>query len=627
MSLYKKIRYRVDKSLTRSLLSVIFILIAVVTSIVLFISLIDYFFINENSKSFLETFFDYFIASIKGNSIGNSSALKIFLNIILISTSLFVSSVFIGLIVNNIRERILSIRKGQSFVLESGHQIILGWSPGINLIIKEFLIANESNNNCNLLILDEMDPVEMNTQLLKMFPDKKDYQRIIPKQGSTYDRYNLERININESKSILINHIDDMKTIKTIAAIINNPNRKEEPYNIVTKINSKKNFQLAKIIGGSEAKILYFGDMLSRIDAQTCLQDGLAIVFLELVNFDGDEIYFTNEPSLHGSTYREAVLGYDSSSVIGIQKEGKILISPSFNEKIGAEDKIISISEDDDRVMKDGIKPSKDTLYNEKNIIKDTKTHSKVERVFIFGYADYDMSRTRVICSHLIEYLDSKSEIILVNDNKASNELAVELTSSDINILFIYGDVRSRTFLDSIDFRDEDKILILSPFNGLNDIEECDAQTLFTLINIRDIQNKSHKNLAITTELVNSKNAEIFQSEKDDDYLYSEIIVQSMLVQIAENPDISTFFDYLVSPLGSEIYFKPITDYVDISEPIDFYSICESAGLKGETAFGYQKSSENELLSLDAGVIINPLKSEKRTFAKNDKVIVFAEGL
>ena len=55
-----------------------------------------------------------------------------------------------------------------------------------------------------------------------------------------------------------------------------------------------------------------------------------------------------------------------------------------------------------------------------------------------------------------------------------------------------------------------DKVLILSSFNGINDIDSCDAQTLFTLINLRDIEKRENKNFVLTTELINSKNARNF---------------------------------------------------------------------------------------------------------------------
>ena len=624
MKLFQRLRYQIDKSLSRSFLSVIYILFIVVVLVVLLITTLD-FHSSGQSNSFIERFFDFFFASLigEGND-SNSSLVNILNNTVIAITGLFFSSVVIGLIVNVISDRIDEIRQGKSAIQESDHQLILGWSSGISLVIRELLLANENKTNANIVILDQMNPVDANEKIQHMFSEKKDYQKIIPKQGATYSRKHLNHVNLNAAKSVLINHNDDMKTIKTLAAIINNPDRKEEKYNIVSKLNKKENYDLAKIIGGDEAQVLYFGDMLARIDAQTCLQTGLANVYLELVNFDGDEIYFHKEKSLIGLNYGEAVISYDSSSIIGIERDGKILINPSFDETIEANDNLIAISEDDDTVIKDG---ESHTNIDTTKIVNTKSKTKKVETVFIFGGAFDGLDKINVVCSHLAKYLDSGSNIKLVNDNPNTLDLIERLDSNkEIDISFINGDIKSREFLDTLDINDGDNVLIVSSFNGVNNIDDCDAETLFTLINLRDIEKKTGKNFLLTTELINSQNAEIFASDSDDDYLYSEDIVQSMLVQIAENPLLGKFFDYLSSPQGSEIYFRPITDYVDIREPIDFYTICKSAGEKGETAIGYQASKKKKLRSLNAGVNINPKKSERKQYKPNDKLIVFSDN-
>ena len=66
MSYYKKLRYKIDKSLSRSIWSVISLLFLLVFVIVLFISLIDHFFISDDKASFHNTFLDYVISAIKG---------------------------------------------------------------------------------------------------------------------------------------------------------------------------------------------------------------------------------------------------------------------------------------------------------------------------------------------------------------------------------------------------------------------------------------------------------------------------------------------------------------------------------------------------------------------------------
>mgnify|MGYP001394176664 FL=1 len=623
MQYFKKIRYYIDKSLARSFIYVVYLLALIVCFVVACITAMDIYFGDGELRNFSQIFLDYFFAAIRGEGENtNSTFINILINTLIMLTGLFVSSIVIGILVNSIAESIDNVRSGKSFIDEKNHQLILGWSNGISLVFREFLLANSNNKDSNIVFLDEINPVEANEKIMTMFPNKEDYQKIIPKQGRISDRKYLEMVNVDEARSILINHDDDMESIKAIAAIVNNPERKKDKYNIVSKMNIKENYDLAKIIGGEETKVLFFGDMLARVGAQSCLQSGLANVYLDLVNFDGDEIYFHKEDSLVGKTYEEAILCYETSSIIGIEREGDVLINPKL-EKIKTDDSLIAISMDDDTVIKDGVE---NVLVDQKKIIKTAPNKNKVDTIYIFGYCEGDLSKLEVICSHLINYLDDGSKIFLVNDNKDSANIESKINpAKDIQISFIEGNCRSRDFLEQMDIESGDKLLILSSFNGSNDINKCDAQTLFTLINLRDIEKKKNKNFVLTTELINSHNAEIFASNSDDDYLYSEDIVQSMLVQIAENPFLSKFFDDLASPEGSEIYFKPITEYVDVSEPIDFYTICQSASFKGETAIGYQTSEREDLKTLNAGVNINPLKSKKRLYNPDDKLIVFAD--
>jgi len=52
--------------------------------------------------------------------------------------------VFIGILTNVIDERIQSLRKGRSMVIESDHTLIIGWSPQVFTIISELVEANAS---------------------------------------------------------------------------------------------------------------------------------------------------------------------------------------------------------------------------------------------------------------------------------------------------------------------------------------------------------------------------------------------------------------------------------------------------------------------------------------------------
>lgn len=609
--------------------SIVYFLIFIVAIIVIILIITDLYFIQSNEGNVLTLFWFYLFKAIKGGYGGDiTNGFQILVNFIVVLTSLFVSSIFIGFITNYISERLSEIRRGSSKILELNHQIILGWSPSISLVIRELLLANENNKSSKIVILDERDSVEMTNELKALFPDKIDNKRIIARSGSSHDRIALNNLNINSARSILINHNDDMKSIKTLAAIVNNPSRRETKYNIVTKINSYQNYEVAKLVGKEDSQILFFGDMLARIDAQTCLQPGLSSVYLELVNFDGDEIYFKDEAALEGCSYSDAVLGYNTSCVIGLKRGTEIILNPSFNEIIRPKDEIIAITEDDDTIELNEVTKVKSSTTNEGTRIISNKISSPVaKRIFILGHSSVDMNRVKAISTDLIKYISDGSEIIFANNAKGNEDLIESIaTTKNIKLSAKQGDIRSRKFLEEIGLDDGDIVLIISPFDGVNDINQSDQESLYTLIHIRDIEIKTNKNFFLVTEIIDARNSEIFESEKFDDYLLSETIVQSMLVQIAENKHLGQLFKNLSSPEGCEIYFKPMTDYIDISKPINFYAICESAGLKGQTAIGYQLYEEEEMISLNAGVNINPKKSIERIYNVEDKIIVFSES-
>ena len=95
--------------------------------------------------------------------------------------------------------------------------------------------------------------------------------------------------------------------------------------------------------------------------------------------------------------------------------------------------------------------------------------------------------------------------------------------------------------------------------------------------------------------------------------------------QLAENPELRAVFDDLFDEEGSEVYLKPAGDYVDMGQPVDFYTVVESARRRGEMAFGYRLLDQAEDPTKAYGVTINPDKGDAITFGPDDKVIVLAE--
>jgi hypothetical protein len=63
----------------------------------------------------------------------------------------------------------------------------------------------------------------------------------------------------------------DSEVIKTIMAIVNHPDRWDEPYHIVAEIGEPDHVEAAMVVGGNEVEWCC-GYFVSRVIAQTCRQ-------------------------------------------------------------------------------------------------------------------------------------------------------------------------------------------------------------------------------------------------------------------------------------------------------------------------------------------------------------------
>ena len=133
--------------------------------------------------------------------------------------------------------------------------------------------------------------------------------------------------------------------------------------------------------------------------------------------------------------------------------------------------------------------------------------------------------------------------------------------------------------------------------------------------------NKANEGLYVVAEASSGGEA----VTKADDFVVSNRLVSLMLAQASENQYLAAIFDDLLDEQGSEIYMRPVADYVAIDQPLTFWTIAESARLRGEIAIGYRRirAGDADQRAL-GGVTVNPLKSEALTYLPEDRIIVLA---
>lgn len=628
ISIGQKLRYRFDNLMAKGTVALIgwlgILSLMLVTAAGIVLTITGFQQTDGEALDFIEAAWESLMRTLDPGTMGGDTGWGF--RIIMLCVTLggiFIVSTLIGVLASGISNKLDELRKGHSFVVEKGHTLILGWSEKIFPIISELLIANENQKSPVIVILGSQDKVVMEDEIKARIPDTKN-TRIICRSGSTIDLNDLDIVNPHDSRSIIIlaqeGHDPDISVIKTILALTNNPNRRKDAYHIVAEISDHKNKEVAEMIASGEVTLVHTEDLISRVIAQSCRQSGLSVVYTELLDFDGDEIYFQEEPGLNGKTLKDAVMSYEDSAVIGIRfKDGEIKINPPMDTKISSGDKVVAISKDDDTIKLNG---SSSPDINTSAISTGTPRKAEIEHTLILGWN----CKACNIARELDNYLPEGSTLTIVaegeNVEPQINELRTTLTKQTID--YISGNISDRTMLDSLKLEIFNHIILLCYSDTMPE-QEADSKSLITLLHLRNIEEKTGHDFTIVSEMMDIRNKELAEVTEADDFIISNKLISLMLSQLSENKELKAVFDDLFDADGSEIYVKPATDYVNAGTAVNFYTLCESAAQKGEIAIGYRLNEFSHNVNKAYGVVVNPKKSDMITFTDKDKLIVIAE--
>ncbi|PLW91856.1 MAG: potassium transporter TrkA [Marinilabiliales bacterium] len=588
----------------------------------IFVAIIGILPAESEGMNFIEALWQSLMRSIDpGTVCGDEGwAFRILMLIITIG-GIFIVSALIGIISAGFDQKIEQLRKGRSKVIETNHTLILGWSPKVFTVIHQLSIANENQHKPRIVVMSEEDKTDMEDAIKDQVETTRN-SKVICRTGSPMDMNALDMVNFNGARAIIIvppesEGFEDIFVIKTVLAIVNNPNRKKENYHITVEVLDEKNQEVIEMVAKDEVETLLLSDIIARLTVQAVHQPGLSIVIEELLRFEGDEIYFQKEPKVVGKTFSEAMLCYKDSTLIGLQyKDKKVQLNPPKDYVITEDDMIVAISEDDDTVIVNG-KCGHREVEEIKSNDEYTFEKSKVSTL-ILGYN----SKIPLIVTEFANYFPDGSTIqIIAQEDLQENmeKLNVEGLSTDIK----YGDITSGKFLNSLKVEDYDYIIILAE-NGI-DIQQADANTLVTLLHIRDIVKRNNFDINVVSEMLDPMNMELARISQNNDFIVSEKLVSLLLTMISENKYLKPVIEDLLDADGSEIYFKPAMAYVKENQECTFYQISKLASDFDQVAIGYRIMSKSNDPNANYGIVMNPNKEKLVKFSAEDKLIVLAE--
>ncbi len=536
---------------------------------------------------------------------------------------IFIISTLIGVLNNAIENKLEQLRKGRSLVIESGHTLILGWTPHIFTIVKELIISNLHRDHSCIVIMADRDKVDMEDEINEKI-GKTFNTKIVCRNGDPIDVDDLNLVSPQTSKSIIILPSEganpDATAIKTTLAIVQSKNRRPEPYHITVQIHDPQNVDVATMVGKDEVEIVQVSDMISRLIAQTCRQSALSIVYSELLGYDGDEIYFQKQPELSGKKYGEIINQYTDSSVMGVcPSNGSPMVNPPMDYVLQDGDEIMAISEDFDTIR---LSPPASSVVDESAITNISPEAATPETTLILGWN----WRVPAIINELDNYVADGSAVLVVStEDRAETTIAQKCRNlRHQRVSCLLADTTDRSVLDELEVTNFKHIIILS-YSDSMDQQEADSVSLITLLHLRDITQKLEYPMSIVSEMLDQRNRSLAEASQADDFIVSDHFISLVVTQVSQEKKLNTVFKDLFDADGSEIYLKLARNYVKLNTPVNFYTVIESARRKNETAIGYHLKSVAQTAENTYGIKINPEKGQMITFQEWDRIIVLAE--
>lgn len=568
------------------------------------------------------------------------------------SGGMLIFAMMLGLVSDAISEKVDSLRKGKSEVIESNHILVLGWSDKLGSLLKQLAIANKSVGGGVVVVLAERDKEEMEMDIAKLEFDFMGTS-VISRSGSPLILADLKKVSVSKARAIIVLASDenaDQSDARALRVVLSLAGVKEGLRgHVVVEMSDLDNEPLVKLVGGELIETVVAHDVIGRLMIQCALQPGLAQIWEDILGFENAEFYIERWPQLDGLHFEDVLISFPDAIPCGVKVAaggGKIIINPEDKYVLKEGDEILVIAEDDDTYAPGPLPEVSRGLCP--RMIDPPKYPEKI--LFCGWRRDIDD-----MIMVLEAFLAPGSELWMFNE-VPEKDREKKLTDGGLNISGLEnlklvhreGNAVIRRHLESLPLETFDSILILADESVEDSIVHSDSRSLATLLLIRDIQSKRlpHKDTRslplrnsgfsqsswiremqqasdksiIISEILDSRTRNLVSVSRISDYVLSNELVSMALAMVAEDKQINRVLEELFAEEGNEMCIKPAEFYLYDQEELCFYDIMIRGRQRREIVIGYR-------LATAECAVINPVdKSKPRKWSLDDIFIVISKG-
>lgn len=530
-----------------------------------------------------------------------------------------VTGTVIGFITSLIERTIARLGLGLSPVMNTGHLLIFGWSPRLLPILKELAIATRQGRKAEVVVFSDRPRSEMEQEIDQHRADLGSLS-VITRHGSLVNPTEVARANVANASSIIVLRDDergDSAVVTTVLALRAAAGDKHAT--VIAEIEDPHTAQTLFSATSGAVRSVRSQDIIARVTAQAARQPGLAAVVLDLLDFEGNEIYTAPARELEGSTFGDALLAFDRSTVIGIQDvNGNSFLNPGAERGIQAGESLIFIAEDDSTIVFTGIKPAPGVPRP-----RIAPTPPKAQHILVIGWSPMGQA----VLSNLADYLAKGSTITIVARQEfvAREELAdLSFGKVRVSLSYITGDVQE--LIEVAQKRHYDEVIVLGYRTAMS-APEADAQTLLTMLQMKQLFDDDSNGVTptrVVAEILDSALLPLARSAAADDLVVSDVLSALLIAQLSQNARIAPVLTDLFDASGAGIHLIRATDFVPVGTTTSHAELVSLGSTANITVIGYRVAGGEGHAEV-SGVHLNPPKNRLWEVAEKDSIIAICD--
>lgn len=613
----RKLVYRFDASLNRhiggALLLLLFGLMFVIVAVGTLMSLPTWGPSNR-SISLLEGWWLGLTRSLDPGTFGNDlgSEFRV-LGLVVTLFGILALAIVIGLVSNGVDQRISHLRSGRAEVMETGHFLILGWSNKAAAIVSE-LLRSSSKKPPRIVVMSNCDRDQVEDKIGSLVGHKLG-RHVVVRTGDQTNSNEIARTKPLEARSIIVVNEDapdaDADVVRTLMSLLQLDGGLDSTP-VIAEIDDENVAATLSAIAGPNLYCVNSLNLVARITAHTLRNPGLSIVYENLLDFDGEELYIVPNPSDGSSTFADLANQTEHGILLGVISEsGEVLIAPGSERVVAARESLIVLALDRESINFQ----TKTEVVRASVAIEFKDDATWPETFLILGWSAIGP----LVLKELDSYAPQGSKVIVAADPRYSavsagaNYKNFEITSS------IETDSTNYLALTSLlsEFPEVSHILILCYRDEIS-TKSSDAKTLLTLAQIRHILDKDTnlKNVTLISELLEIADVSIAASASPDDYVISERLTSLYMAQIAAQPNLAPVLDEFFAAGGHDISFRGLA----VGQEFSLSALAATEVLRDDVILGWRRKRAGNALR-ENGISLNPSKEMSNFFEENDAII------